>query len=80
MIYNREGENNTVNLIRLREFFLVNNLIDWDLKDENGDKIMLEFDTNKSLSKKSLDVVYLLPANLLDLVLICYERKIGVIS
>lgn len=78
MIYNREGENNTVNLIRLREFFLVNNLVDWDLKDENGEKIELQFDTNKSLSKKSLDLIYLLPANLLDLVLVCYERKIGV--
>lgn len=78
IIYNQEDQNNSVNEIRLREFFLVFHLVDWNLTDENGNKIELKFDPNKSLSDESLNLIYTLPANLIDVVLSTYERKMSV--
>ena len=80
MIYNSEDQNNTLNEIRLREFFLVLHLVDWNITDENGDKIKLKFDTNKTLSDESLKIAYALPPSLLDAALVSYERKMGIIS
>lgn len=77
MIYNEEDQNNTVNLIKLREFFLVYHLVDWNLTDENGNKIELKFDPNKALSDESLNLIYTLPNLLLDIVLQTYERKMA---
>lgn len=77
MIYNSEDQNNTINEIRLREFFLVFHLLDWNLTDENGKKIELKFDTNKALSDESLNLIYTLPHSLMDVVLTAFERKIA---
>ena len=63
--------------MRLREFFLVFHLVDWNLTDEDGKKIELKFDPNKSLSDESLDLIYTLPSMLLDVVLATYERKMS---
>ena len=78
MIYNSEDQNNTINSLRLREFFLVFHLVDWNLTDENGKKIELKFDPNKALSDESLELIYTLPGNLLDVLLTTFEKKIGV--
>lgn len=77
MIYNTEDQNNTINEIRLREFFLVFHLLDWNLTDDDGKKIELKFDTNKALSDESLSLIYTLPHNLIDVVLTTFERKIS---
>ena len=77
MIYNTEDQNNTINEIRLREFFLVFHLLDWNLTDDDGKKIELKFDTNKALSDESLNLIYTLPHNLMDVVLTTFERKIS---
>lgn len=77
MIYNSEDQNNTINEIRLREFFLVFHLLDWNLTDEDDKKIELKFDTNKALSDESLELIYSLPHNLIDVVLTTFERKIA---
>jgi len=77
MIYNSEDQNNTINELRLREFFLVFHLVDWNLKDENGKKIELKFDPNKALSDESLKLIYTLPNTLLDVVLTTYEKKMS---
>lgn len=77
MIYNTEDQNNTINEIRLREFFLVFHLLDWNLTDDDGKKIELKFDTNKALSDESLNLIYTLPHNLIDVVLTTFERKIA---
>jgi hypothetical protein len=50
MIYNSEDQNNTINQLRLREFFLIFHFVDWNITDEEGEKIPLKFDTNKTLS------------------------------
>ena len=77
MIYNSEDQNNTVNELRLREFFLVFHLVDWNLTDEDGKKIELKFDPNKALSDESLNLIYTLPNTLLDVVLSTYEKKMS---
>ena len=78
MIYNSEDQNNTINELRLREFFLVFHLVDWNLTDEDGNKIELKFDPNKALSDESLNLIYTLPNTLLDVVLSTYEKKMSV--
>lgn len=77
MIYNSEDQNNTINELRLREFFLVFHLVDWNLTDEDGEKVELKFDPNKALSDESLKLIYTLPNTLLDVVLTQYEKKMS---
>ena len=77
MIYNSEDQNNTINELRLREFFLIFHLVDWNITDENGEKIELTFDMNKTLSDESLKIIYSLPSSLIDTVLTTFERKLG---
>lgn len=77
MIYNSEDQNNTINEARLREFFLIFHLVDWNLTDEDGKKIELKFDPNKALSDDTLKLIYTLPSNLLDIALSTYERKMS---
>jgi hypothetical protein len=77
MIYNSEDQNNTINELRLREFFLVFHLVDWNLTDEDGNKVELKFDPNKALSDESLKLIYTLPNTLLDVVLTTYEKKMS---
>ena len=77
MIYNSEDQNNTINELRLREFFLVFHLVDWNLTDENGKKVELKFDPNKALSDESLKLIYTLPNPRLDVLLTPYEKKMS---
>lgn len=79
MIYNREDKNNTINLVQLRDYFLVFHLVDWNYTDEDGEKIGLTFDINGALSDDSLALVYSLPASILDLVFSIFEKRINLI-
>lgn len=78
MIYNSQDKNNTINMLRLREFFMIYHLTDWNLQDEEGNKIELKFDPNGALSDESIDLVNMLPPNLLDLVFVTFERKMNI--
>lgn len=78
MIYNSQDKNNTINGLKLREYFLIFHLVDWNLEDENGKKIELKFDVNGALSDETLELVYSLPSNLLDLVLASYEKRMNI--
>lgn len=78
IIYNSQDQNNTINQIRLREFFLIFHLVDWNLTDEQGKKVELKFDPNRALSDESLKMIYTLPSMLIDTVLASYERKMMV--
>lgn len=78
MIYNSQDKNNTINGLKLREYFLIFHLVDWNLEDENGKKIELKFDANGALSDETLELVYSLPSNLLDLVLASYEKRMNI--
>lgn len=76
MTYNEEDGTSSINHMRLREFFLVLHLDDWNLTDDDGKKIELRKDPNRSLTTATLDMVYSLPATLIDTVLSAYEDKV----
>lgn len=78
MIYNAEDQTNTINEATLRELFLVFHLVDWNIVDEDGNKVELTFDPNSVLSDSSLKTVYSLPAILLDAALAGYEKKMSI--
>ena len=78
MIYNSEDKNNTINAVKLRNFLLIFHLQDWNIKDENGNKIELKFDPNGALTNETLNLIYTLPSNLLDLVLATYEKRMNI--
>ncbi len=78
MIYNSEDQNNTINNLRLREYFLLFHLVRWNLTDDDGNPIELKFDPNHALSQETLDLIYTLPPKLMDTVLFSYERRLGV--
>lgn len=78
MIYNSEANNNTINLIKLRDFFLVYHLVDWNLTDEDGQKIPLKFDANGALSDESLSLIYSLQPMVLDLIFSLLEKKMNI--
>jgi len=79
MIYNTEDKTNTVNQLRLREFFLVFHLVDWDLKDDEGNDVKLKFDPSGILSDESLETIYSLPPAILDTALAIFEDKQNII-
>lgn len=77
--YNAEDKTTTINTLKLRQFFLVWHLVDWNLQDEEGNKIPLKFDPNGALSDETLQLIYLLPSSLLDTVLATFEKKMNII-
>lgn len=78
MIYNSQDKNNTINGLKLREYFLIFHLVDWNIEDEEGKKIELTFDSTGALSDEILDLIYSLPSNMLDMVLATYEKKMNI--
>lgn len=78
MIYNSEDKTNTINDLTLREYLLVYHLVDWNLVDEKGKKIDLKFDPNGALASETLQLIYQLPPNLLDMVLTNYEKRMNI--
>ena len=78
MIYNTQDKNNTINMLKLREYFLIYHLVDWNLCDEEENKIELKFDPNGSLSDDSIEMFNLLPPIMLDLVFAIFEKKMNI--
>ena len=74
--YRREAQQVIVDKLSLRNFFLVWHLKDWNITDENGNKIVLNFDPNGSLAEDSLALVYALSPTLLDVVMTGFEKDI----
>lgn len=72
--YNNETKSMMVNHLRMRDFFIIYHLKDWNIEDENGNVIKLEFDPNGALSDDSLNSVYNLHPSILDAVLNNYEK------
>ena len=78
MIYNQADRTNSVNVLKLREFFWLFHLNDWNFEDENGKKLELKHDPSGALSDESLELLNQLPANILDVAISVFERKINV--
>lgn len=75
-IFRREIQQTIVDKLQLRNYLLVWHLKDWNMTDENGKKIELNFDANGSLSDESLSIVYSISPTLMDVVMTCYEKEI----
>lgn len=74
--FNQEARVTVINQLKLRDFFLVYHLKDWNIKDENGNKIELEFEPNGTLTDETIDIVYGLHPSILDVVITSFERKL----
>lgn len=73
--YDKMTKNNIVNHLKIRDYFIIYHLRDWNIDDENGKKVELKFDTNGSLSDESVEKVYSLHPSIIDVVLTSFERK-----
>jgi hypothetical protein len=75
-VYRSEARQVIVDKLQLRNFILVWHLKDWNVPDDDGNKVELKFDDNGSLSEGSLAFVYALSPTLLDVVMTCFEKDI----
>ena len=78
MMYNHEDRTSSVNVLKLRDFFWVFHLVDWNFTDGEGVKIPLTRDPNQALSDESLAMLYRLPASVLDTAMGILERRINI--
>ena len=78
LAYNQADRSSSVNVLKLREYFWIFHLEDWNFEDENGNKIELKHDPSGALADESLDLLYSLPATILDVAMGIYERKINI--
>lgn len=75
-VFRREIQQTIVDKLQLRNYLLVWHLKDWNMTDEDGKKIELNFDPNGSLTDESLAIVYSISPTLMDVVMTCYEKEI----
>ena len=77
MKYNTAERASNVDLLKLREYFWMFHLREWNLEDEHGERVPLVVDPDGTLSSESLRKLYELPASLLDTVIALFERRIS---
>lgn len=77
-VYNTEDRTNSVNLIRLRNFFWMYHLRSWNYTDENDGPIPLRRDPGGALSDASLKLLYTIPAAILDTVMGMLEKHLNI--
>lgn len=65
-----------VDRVKLREFFLVNHLKNWNLVDTEGHEIPLTFDKSGLLSDLALVVAHSLAPAILDVVFTIFEKDV----
>lgn len=75
-VYRREAQQVIVDKSQLRNFLLVWHLKAWNLTDDDGNKIDLNFDANGSMSEESIAIVYSLSPTLLDVIMTVFEKDI----
>lgn len=75
-VFNSQAERLLQDGVQLRRFILAWHLKDWSMRDEQGNKIELSFNSEGGLSKESLDIVYKAMPILLDVVLTIFEKDV----
>ena len=75
-VYRREAQQVIVDKLLMRNFLLVWHLKDWNLTDDNDNKIELIFDANGSLNEESIAIVYSLSPTMLDVIMTIFEKDI----
>lgn len=78
MVYNPSDRSNTVNILKLRDFLWLFHLVDWNYTDEDGKKIELKRDPNDALTDEALELLYQIPASILDTAIGLFERRINI--
>lgn len=73
-----ERSNTTINVIRLREFFWTFHLQDWNIQDNDGNRVELQHTPDGALTDESMEVLNQLPASLLDTAISMFERRINI--
>ena len=71
-----ETDKPIIDRVKLREFFLVNHLKNWNLVDTEGHEIPLTFDKNGLLSDLALVVAHSLAPAILDVVFTIFEKDV----
>jgi hypothetical protein len=64
-----------VNELSMRDLFIVNHLKDWNLTDDNNEKIQLNFNVEEILSDESIEQVYKIHPTIMDIALTEYQKK-----
>lgn len=76
-VYNSEDRTNSLNILRLRNYFWTFHLKNWNYTDENDKPIPLTHDPNGALSNESLQLVYKIPTAILDMAVGIFEKEIN---
>ena len=71
----RSSRTSMVNNLKLRDYFLIFHLKEWNMTDEEGNVIKLGFEPNGALDDASEKIVYGLHPTILDVVLASFERQ-----
>lgn len=58
-----------------RSFLMVNHLKDWDMADENNNKVILDFEINGELSRDTLVSINRVPTIVWDTVLTIFQKE-----
>lgn len=77
--YNERDKTTTLDFIRLRDFLWAFHLKDWNMEDEDGNKIELTHDPDGTLSEESNEKLWQIPSVILDLAISLFENKIHII-
>lgn len=63
---------------KLRYFLVLKHLKSWDLQDDKGEVIKLEFDDNETMTAKSVKIVYGVNPKILDGIFALLENEITI--
>ena len=75
--YDPKTQQMVVDKIRVREFFIYYHLKDWNLKDENGEKIPLSFNPNGSIDSETAKIFFSLSPAYIDVILNDLETRLN---
>lgn len=76
-VYNSEDHTNSINIIRLRNYFWTFHLKNWNYTDNDDKPIPLTRDPNGALSDESLKLLYKIPTSILDMAVGIFEKQIN---
>ena len=77
--YNQIDKSTTVDFLKFRDFLWTFHLKSWDLKDENGNDVVITHDADGTLSDESQKKLWEVPSSILDIVIQVFENKLNII-
>lgn len=77
--YNQIDKSTTVDFLKFRDFLWTFHFKSWDLKDENGNDVIITHDADGTLSDESQKKLWEVPSSILDMVIQVFENKLNII-